>query len=88
MEGNTLTVASSEFGYIPEGTEVTVTQDQTNQFTGQRTLSIRWSKSVDVPNRTAAPSAQVIQMPEDDVWTEVHVGLSREHEKLTFEEDV
>lgn len=82
MEEMSLTVANSQHNIIPEGTTLTVTRDHTNQFTDRRILTLEIPESVDVPNR--AGSLQVFTTPDMDAWTEIHVGLSREHESLTF----
>lgn len=83
-----VTVATSQYDIIPEGTTLTVKRDHTNQFSDKRVLTLSWGESLDVPNRRTSTEAQYYKHPEDDVWTEIHVGLSRNHEGLTFVEDL
>lgn len=87
MQGNTVTVDESEHGHFPEGMTATVERVQTNQFSGREVLDIEWdSDEWSVPNRDAAPRAQLNRNTGETEWTEVHSGLDREHERLTFEE--
>jgi len=82
-EKETLTVTNSEHSIIPEGTTLTVHRDQTNQFSDRRTLTV--SADTEIPNRTADSRFQVYRTDSSDAWTEIHVGLSREHEKVRLE---
>jgi hypothetical protein len=80
MTENTLTVEESTHGIIPEGTTLTVHSDRTNQFSDRRVLTV--SADCDIPNVVEGGRLQLHKMPEDSYWTEIHVGLKREHEKV------
>jgi hypothetical protein len=76
-----VTVTDSEHGFIPEGATLEIENSMTNQFNGRKTLRVR--TDADVPSRTERFT--LFQMPDDSSWTEVHVGLSREHESVKLE---
>lgn len=78
-------MTESLHNYIPEGTTFTVIRDHTNQFTERRVLTLE-IEDTEIVNRVG--SLQVYQKPEDSVWTEIHVGLSREHEEINFDKEV
>lgn len=84
MEEAKATVADSTHGIIPEGTTFNVMRDSTNQFTDRRVLTLEIPPAVDIPNRSG--SLQVYTKPGMNRWTEIHVGLSREHESITLAE--